>query len=219
MSDGAWVRMSVQSRRSDRWFEVARLGLYGAIDALDGRGPHAQAVEVDDERLSLVVEEEGWTSDPLSREGFFSWYDARMNTNEDTMNQMTCTNCPESGAPESFGFDEDTGIHHCRACGAIAGFPWNGEAPTPQERPSTRFESPTPERTFEATWANLNRDSDRPLWGARIIVEDGEDVPEGATVIVFNRDRTKRAKKTTGETVGRFRDRGTGEFIRLVEVR
>ena len=229
------VRMAVQSRQSDRWFEVASLGLYEAIDALDGRGPHARAVEVDDERLSLVVEEGEWTSDPLSREGFFRWYDARMNdnTNEDDMNRMTCTNCDESGAPENFGFDENTGLHNCRVCGALAGFPWTGEvasdtdlplppvesrAPTRRERPATRFEAPAPERTFEATWANLDREADRPVWGARVVVRDGEDVPEGATLIVSNRAGTKQARKTAGETVSRFRDRGTGEFIRLVRV-
>jgi hypothetical protein len=227
------VTLTVQSIRDpDKWFRVATVRPDEAVEALS--------------RIAIIVDH-GDTTDTLTVAEFTDWVYGD-NTHEQEEESviihpdtglrvipdppdMSCTGCDELASVEWYDFPEGR-VHICGNCGSIAGFvgeeprsagsPWpppRAQAPTRRERPASRVETPQPNRTFEGTWANLDREADRPVWGARVVVQDGEEVPEGATVIVRNRNNTKRARKVAGATVARIRDRQSGEFIRLVQVR
>ncbi len=221
------VTLTVQSiRDTDKWFRVATVGPEQAMDALEGRGMHAGAVDCSHERIAIIIND----GDPMSVRRFTDWFHGRpkpgwfegpsqeeedesMSTNT---SGLSCTKCGETEHFGEFVFPEAV-VAICRSCGAVAGARWAGSNLTRQERPATRIEDPHPSRTFEGTWTNLGESRDRPTWGARVVVQDGEDVPEGATIVVRSQSG-KRARKTAGVTVGRLRDRESGEFIRLVEV-
>lgn len=256
MSTRTRVTLTVQSiRDTDKWFRVATVSPDEAMEAIEGRGMHASAVDCPPERIAIIAavstrtREGSWTewseTLPMSVEVFREWWAAdRENWNRlsgtgqspETGLQvipdppdLSCTGCDSLASVEWYEYPEDT-VHICGNCGSIAGFPWEGgqspapshpppreRAPTRRERPASRVETPQPNRTFEGTWTNLGESRDRPAWGARVVVQDGEEVPEGATVRV--RSKTgKVARKTAGATVRRLRDRTTGDFIRLVEV-
>lgn len=214
------VTLTVQSiRDTDKWFRVATVGPEQAMDALEGRGMHAGAVDCPHERIAIIIDDE----EPMPVQGFIDWFYGRQEAGggervSTNMSDITCTACGET---EHFYGDQlsfpEAVVAICLSCGAVAGARWTGGVPTRRERPATRFEDPHPSRTFEGTWANLDRDAERPRWGARVVVSDGEDVPEGATVFVRSQSG-KRARKTAGATVRRFNDSRTGDFIRLVEV-
>ena len=239
MSTRTRVTLSVQSTRDpDKWFRVATVSPDEAMDALEGRGMHAGAVDCPHERIAIIIND----GEPMPVQGFIDWFYGQQDSGGDERvsthtSDIICTDCEETEHFGEFAFPEAV-VSICRSCGSVAGARWTGEAaarstaapraaapprreraPTRRERPATRIEQPHPDRTFEGTWANLDRDAPRPRWGARVVVQDGEDVPEGATIILRNRDNTKRARKVAGVTVGRLRDRATGDFIRLVEVR
>ena len=233
------VTLSVQSTRDpDKWWRVATVSPEEAMEALDGRGMHANAVDCPHERIAIIVDR-GERTETLTVSEFL--YGSNTHEQEESVTihpdtglrvipdppDLFCTGCDELARVEWYDFPEDR-VHICGNCGSIAGFPWKGReaarpsrperAPTRRERPASRVETPQPNRTFTATWANVgSSDDERPTWGARVVVQDGEEVPEGATIRV--RSRTgKVARKTAGATVRRLRDRTTGEFIRLVEV-
>lgn len=222
MSTRTRVTLSVQSTRDpDRWYRVATVSPDEAMDALEGRGMHAGAVDCPHERIAIIID----GGEPMPVQGFIDWFYSRQEAGGDESmsthtSDITCTDCEET---EHFYGDQlsfpEAVVAICLSCGSVAGARWAGGAPTRRERPATRFEQPHPDRTFEATWTNLDRESSRPSWGARVVVEDGEDVPEGATLLIANKNNTRQARKTAGSTVARFRDRTTGDFIRLVEVR
>jgi len=220
MSTRTRVTLSVQSIRDpDRWYPVATVSPDEAMDALEGRGMHAGAVDRPHDRIAITVN----NGEPMPVQRFIDWFYGQQGSGGDesvstNTSAITCTNCEETEHFGEFAFPEAV-VSICRSCGSVAGARWKSEAPTRRKRPATRIERPHPDRTFEGTWANLDREAERPRWGARVVVQDGEDVPEGATIIVRNRDNTKRARKVAGVTVGRLRDRATGDFIRLVEVR
>jgi hypothetical protein len=233
MSTRTRVTLSVQSTRDpDRWYRVATVSPDEAMDALEGRGMHAGAVDCPHERIAIIID----GGEPMPVQGFIDWFYGRQEAGggegmSTHTSDITCTDCEETEHFGEFAFPEAV-VFICRSCGSVAGARWTGEAaaqseaaprreraPTRRERPATRFEQPHPDRTFEATWTNLDRESSRPSWGARVVVEDGEDVPEGATLLIANKNNTRQARKTAGSTVARFRDRTTGDFIRLVEVR
>jgi hypothetical protein len=226
------VTLSVQSTRDpDRWYRVATVSPDEAMDALEGRGMHAGAVDCPHERIAIIIDD----GEPMLVQGFIDWFYSRQEAGGDESmsthtSDITCTDCEETEHFGEFAFPEAV-VFICRSCGSVAGARWTGEtaaraeeaprrerAPTRRERPATRIEQPHPDRTFEGTWANLDRDAERPRWGARVVVSDGEDVPEGATIVVRSQSG-KRARKTAGATVRRFSDSQTGDFIRLVEVR
>jgi len=216
------VTLSVQSNRDpDKWFRVATVSPDEAMDALEGRGMHAGAVDCSNERIAIIINDE----EPVPVQGFIDWFYGRQEAGGDESmsthtSDITCTMCRETEHfyGDQLSFPEAEVVAICLSCGAVAGARWAGEVPTRQERPATRFEDPHPSRTFEGTWTNLDRDAERPRWGARVVVGNGEDVPEGATIFVRSQSG-KRARKTAGATVRRFNDRRTGDFIRLVEVR
>ena len=221
------VTLSVQSIRDpDKWWRVATVSPEEAMDALEGRGMHAGAVDCSHERLAIIIND----GDPMSVRRFTDWFHGRpkpgwfegpsQGEGDESMSTNTsgisCTDCEEAEHFGEFAFPEAM-VFICRSCGSVAGARWVGEGPTRRERPASRVETPHPNRAFEATWTNLGESRDRPAWGARVVVQDGEEVPEGATVRV--RSKTgKVARKTAGATVRRLRDRTTGDFIRLVEV-
>lgn len=222
------VTLTVQSiRDTDKWFRVATVGPEQAMDALEGRGMHAGAVDCPHERIAIIIND----GDPMSVRRFTDWFRGRptagwfegpsQEEEDESMSTHTsglsCTKCGETEHFGEFVFPEAV-VDICRSCGAVAGARWQeGPVPTRSERPASRVETPQPSRSFEATWTNLGESRGRPAWGARVVVQDGEEVPEGATIIVRSQSG-KRARKTAGETVRRLRDRESGDFIRLVEV-